>query len=84
MTTAQMTDAEIVLGGLSSLGVGNGCRGRLKDEVLSLENDCQMIRTIANELKGMVTIKYDPNDKDYGDPEPSFDFYDVRSDNYNE
>lgn len=84
MTTAQMTDAEIVLGGLSSLGVGNGYRGRLKDEVLSLENDCQMIRTIANEIKNIITIPYDPSDKDYGDPEPEFVFYDVRSDNYNE
>ena len=35
-------------------------------------------------MQDIITIPYDPNDKDYGDPEPEFVFYDVRSDNYNE
>ena len=38
-----------------------------------------LIRKIANEIKNMIAIPYDPNDKDYGDPDPSFDFSDIWS-----
>lgn len=52
MTTIQKTDAEIVLGNIPWIGMGNGFQRKLKT----------------------VTIPYDPNDKDYGDPEPKHDF----------
>jgi hypothetical protein len=77
MTTAQRTDADIVLGSLPSIGMGRGFQGKLKDEVMALENDCLAIRQVANEIKNIITIEYDPSDKDYGDPEPLIDLCDI-------
>lgn len=79
MNQNKMTDCEIVLGNLPNIGMGNRFQGRLKDEIISLENDCMEIRKIANEIKNIIAIPYDPNDKDYGDPDPSFDFSDIWS-----